>query len=349
MHNLCVSEIDLRLEDYDFALPESRIAQRGAEPRDASKLLLVERHGTKLGHKHFSDITDFLEPGDVLILNRSKVIPARLLAKKKTGGRIEVLLLRETQANTWSAFLKPARRVALGERIEFGSNIFATVENILEDGVRLLHFSEDVKPHLETLGAVPLPPYISGADSGEMRARYQTVYATDPGSVAAPTAGLHFTQNLLEKIHRLGVGIWPVTLHVGAGTFKPIATTIEDHVMHREPYFVPLETAQAINTAKAENRRVIAVGTTSVRTLESAAISGTTTVDSGLGESQLFIKPGYNFQIVDGLITNFHLPRSTLLMLVAAFAGLPTMQAAYQTALASDYRFYSFGDAMFIF
>ncbi len=335
------------LEDYDFVLPEDRIAQTGAEPRDSSKLLVAHRGSLEFEHRVFRDVLDYLVPGDVMVLNRTRVIPARLEAKKPTGGTLEVLLLREFGRNLWSAFLKPARRVAIGGTLEFG-RVTATVESVLEDGARMLRFSEDIKPHLPSLGVLPLPPYIKNETVGE---RYQTVFGNDPGSVAAPTAGLHFTQRLLEQIHRAGVGVWPVTLHVGAGTFKPVGTSIEDHVMHAEPFVVPRETSEAVTKAKLEGQRVIAVGTTSVRTLETAwkdLPEGGAWLEPGLGESALFIRPPYEFKVVDAMITNFHLPKSTLLMLVAAFAGYDTMHAAYRTALEHQYRFYSLGDAMFI-
>jgi S-adenosylmethionine:tRNA ribosyltransferase-isomerase len=339
------------LEDYDYVLPEDRIAQSGVEPRDSSKLLVARRGSLEFEHRVFRDVLDYLEPGDVMVLNRTRVIPARLEARKPTGGTLEVLLLREHERHVWSAFLKPARRVAVGGVLEFGAgktSVTATVESVLEDGARMLRFSEDIKPHLPSLGVLPLPPYIKNESVGE---RYQTVFGNDPGSVAAPTAGLHFTQRLLERIHHAGVGVWPVTLHVGAGTFKPVASSIEDHIMHSEPFVVPRETSEAVTKAKFEGRRVIAVGTTSVRTLETAwkdLPEGGAWLEPGLGESALFIRPPYEFKVVDGLITNFHLPKSTLLMLVAAFAGYDTMRAAYKTALEHEYRFYSLGDAMLI-
>lgn len=335
------------LEDYDYVLPDERIAQSGAEPRDSSRLLVVPKGSLEFEHRIFRDVLEYLGRGDVMVLNRTRVIPARLEGKKPTGGTLEVLLLREHERNLWSAFLKPARRVALGGRLEFGP-VTATVESVLEDGARMLRFSSDIKPHLSSLGALPLPPYITNDAVGE---RYQTVFGNDPGSVAAPTAGLHFTQRLLEQIHRSGVEVWPVTLHVGAGTFKPVSSSIEDHVMHSEPYVIPRETSEAVTRAKFEGRRVIAVGTTSVRTLETAwkdLPEGGAWLEPGLGESALFIRPPYEFKVVDAMITNFHLPKSTLLMLVAALAGYDTMRAAYRVALEGDYRFYSLGDAMLI-
>jgi S-adenosylmethionine:tRNA ribosyltransferase-isomerase len=331
------------LEDYDFDLPEGRIAQVGAEPRDSSKVLIVPRFGSSFTHRVFRDLVTELRAGDVMVFNQTRVIPARLEARKPTGGKLEVLLLRELEHAVWSAYLKPAKRVALGSTLEFGEGVTATVERTLEDGARVLRFSEDVKPHLSTLGAVPLPPYI--ADSEQARGRYQTVYAAEPGSVAAPTAGLHFTPELLERINARGVETHFLTLHVGAGTFKPV-TDLAHHVMHSEPFDIPEVTARAVTSAKLEGRRVIAVGTTTVRSLESAWRDAR--LEVGAGETALFIRPGFRFNVVDAMVTNFHLPRSTLLMLVAAFAGFETMHAAYRAALEGDYRFYSLGDAMFI-
>ncbi len=332
------------LADYDFELPDSRIAQVGADPRDSSKLLVVHRSKPDFEDRIFSDVLEYLIAGDVLIINQTQVIPARLEAHKPTGGKLEVLLLREFELGVWSAFLKPAKRVLVDGELRFGHGITAIVEKVLEDGARLLRFSTDIKPHLDNLGAIPLPPYI--ADSALARERYQTVYAKDAGSVAAPTAGLHFTPELLGAVQRKGIKICPITLHVGAGTFKPVLDSIQNHVMHSEPFEIPESTAQAVNTAKLEQRRVIAVGTTSVRALETAWDGQT--LQAGARESALFIRPPQTLKVVDGMITNFHLPRSTLLMLVASFAGFETMKTAYKTALESDYRFYSLGDAMLI-
>lgn len=331
------------LEDFDFELPATRIAQTGAEPRDSSKLLVVPRNKIALEHRVFADISQYLRADDVMVFNQTRVIPARLTAHKPSGGVVEVLLLRELEHCLWSAYLKPAKRVQIGSSLAFGADITAIAERVLEDGARVLRFSTDIKPHLETLGAVPLPPYI--ADSLEARARYQTVYAKDAGSVAAPTAGLHFTQELLERVRAMGVQTQFLTLHVGAGTFKPV-TDLSTHVMHSEVYDIPLETAAAVTNAKLEGRRVIAVGTTTVRTLESAWRDGA--LQAGAGETAIFIQPDHKFAVVDAMVTNFHLPKSTLLMLIAAFAGYDTMRAAYQAALEGDYRFYSLGDAMLI-
>jgi S-adenosylmethionine:tRNA ribosyltransferase-isomerase len=331
------------LEDYDFVLPEGRIAQMGAEPRDSSRLMIVPRFGNSVQHRVFRDIAQFVRAGDVMVFNQTRVIPARLTAHKPTGGTLEVLLLREVEHLVWSAYLKPAKRAPMGGTLHFGEGVSAVVERAHSDGARVLRFSEDVKPHLETLGAVPLPPYI--ADSVEARGRYQTVYARDAGSVAAPTAGLHFTPELLERLRSSGVETRFLTLHVGAGTFKPV-TDLSTHVMHSEVFDIPAETAAAVNAAKREGRRVIAVGTTTVRTLESAWLNGQ--LQAGAGETDIFIQPGYGFRVVDAMVTNFHLPKSTLLMLVAAFAGYDTMRAAYKAALEGEYRFYSLGDAMLI-
>ena len=331
------------LEDFDFDLPPGRIAQTGAEPRDSSRLLVVRRGSLEFEHRQFRDLTAYLRAGDLMVFNQTQVIPARLSAHKPTGGKLEVLLLRELAPDLWSAYLKPAKRLKPGSFIEFGEGVTAAVERVLEDGARELRFSEDIKPHLSTLGAVPLPPYI--ADSEAARGRYQTVYARDAGSVAAPTAGLHFTPELLERLRVMGVEIEFLTLHVGAGTFKPV-TDLSSHVMHSEPYSVPERTAVAVTRAKLEGRRVVAVGTTSVRTLESAWRDGR--LETGAGETAIFIRPGFQFRVVDALVTNFHLPRSTLLMLVAALSGYETMRAAYRVALEREYRFYSLGDAMFI-
>jgi S-adenosylmethionine:tRNA ribosyltransferase-isomerase len=334
----------LDLADYDFELPDSRIAQVGAEPRDSSKLMVVQRGQFDFEHRIFKDVLEYLHAGDVMVINQTQVIPARLEAHKSTGGKLEVLLLREFELGVWSAFLKPAKRVPIGGELIFGGGISAVVDKILEDGARLLRFSTDIKPHLDRLGAIPLPPYI--ADSLAARERYQTVYARDAGSVAAPTAGLHFTPELLQAVQAKDVQICPITLHVGAGTFKPVLDSIENHVMHSEPFEIPESTALAVNNAKLEQRRVIAVGTTSVRALETAWDGQK--VQAGSKESALFIRPPQALKVVDGMITNFHLPRSTLLMLVASFAGFETMKAAYNFALESDYRFYSLGDAMLI-
>lgn len=344
------------LEDYDYSLPPALIAQSGAEPRDSSRLMVVHRDTGALEHRIFRDITEYLRPGDVLVLNQSKVIPARTFATNRHGTLIEVLLVRELEPDRWEAMLKPAKR-AKGI-LRFADGLEAEVIGVEEDGTRVLRFtpqhgetnaSGNVWEHLERIGKTPLPPYIHGAVDPQ---RYQTVYAQVPGSVAAPTAGLHFTPELLERIRGMGVEVHAVTLHVGPGTFKPVKDDPDRHVMHLEPYEIPGEVAQAINRAKAEERRIIAVGTTVVRTLESAWEDslpfGRVGIKAGVGETRLFIRPGFEFKAVDALVTNFHLPKSTLLMLVSAFAGHDLTMRAYRTAVEERYRFYSLGDAMLI-
>ncbi|RIH89869.1 tRNA preQ1(34) S-adenosylmethionine ribosyltransferase-isomerase QueA [Calidithermus roseus] len=336
-----------RLDDYDYHLPPELIAQAGVEPRDASRLMVLHRDDGGLEHRVFRDVVEYLREGDVLVLNQSKVIPARLFATNPHGTPIEVLLVRELsllaegRGSVWEAMLKPAKRAKGGLR--FADGLEAEVIAVEEDGTRVLRFSDNVWEHLEALGQTPLPPYIHASVDPR---RYQTVYARTPGSVAAPTAGLHFTPELLERIRAMGVETRYVTLHVGPGTFKPVKDDPERHTMHAEPYEVPLETAEAVGRAKAEGRRVVAVGTTVVRTLESAWQEGK--LRAGQGETQLFIRPGFTFNVVDALITNFHLPRSTLLMLVSAFAGHELTMRAYRTAVEQRYRFYSLGDAMLI-
>lgn len=340
------------LAQLHFDLPASRIAQTGAEPRDASRLMVV---GEELQHRRFHELPELLRPGDLLVFNESRVIPARVLARKPVteggfgGGQVEVLLLREEEANVWSAYLKPARRAGnelwLGQ--QGGLQHRAEVVGTLEDGARLLRFGYDILPHLDEIGRLPLPPYIDAGDSDERwRERYQTVYAKSPGSVAAPTAGLHFTPELLARLDARGVERVSVTLHVGAGTFKPITGPVAEHVMHAERYEVSAAAAAAVTRARAEGRRVVAVGTTTVRTLESAWDGAA--LRPGAGETRIFITPGTPVRVPDLLITNLHLPGSTLLLLVAAFAGVDRIQAAYAAALAGDYRFYSLGDAMLL-
>jgi S-adenosylmethionine:tRNA ribosyltransferase-isomerase len=337
----------MNLEDFDYHLPPELIAQSGAEPRDTSRLMVIDRHTGQIAHRIFRDLPQYLRAGDVLVLNQSKVIPARTFATNPHGTVLEVLLVREIPSSEglWEALLKPAKRAKVGSRLTFPDGLIATVEAIEADGTRLLRFSGNVWEHLENIGKMPLPPYIQASVDP---ARYQTVYAKTPGSVAAPTAGLHFTPELLDRVRGLGVDIQYVTLHVGPGTFKPVHDDPDRHVMHLEPYEVSPQTAEAVNRARAEGRRVIAVGTTVVRTLETAYSAELGGVRAGSGETQLFIRPGFRFNVIDALITNFHLPKSTLLMLVSAFMGHELMKQAYQTAVAERYRFYSLGDAMLI-
>ena len=340
------------LEYLKFDLPASLIAQTGAEPRDSSRLMVVGEQA--ISHRIFHDLPALLRPGDLLVFNESRVIPARVMAHKPSvgglgGGRVEVMLLRqepsEEGGHIWSAYLKPAKRA--GNELWLGEHdpVRAEVVGVLPDGARLLHFAEDLWPHLERIGTLPLPPYIS-SDPVQFAERYQTVYATAPGSVAAPTAGLHFTPELLARLTALGVEQASVTLHVGAGTFKPISGRVADHTMHAEQYQISDQTARAVNRAKREGRRVVAVGTTTVRALQSAWNGSQLT--AGPGDTRIFITPGYKQFVPDALITNLHLPGSTLLLLVAAFAGVERIRAAYDEALSQDYRFYSLGDAMWL-
>jgi S-adenosylmethionine:tRNA ribosyltransferase-isomerase len=340
---------------YRYDLPEDRIAKTPAEPRDASKLLVLAE-GNRLEDRVFTDFPSLLRAGDVLVLNETRVIRARLRATREPGGgAAEVLLLRpvdrerfDPSARRWLALVKPGRRVREGSCLLFGDAGTARVTAVAGDGVREILF--DLRVPLETLlelyGELPLPPYV-GQGSAERAARYQTVFARVPGSVAAPTASLHFSQNVLNAIAQRGVTIATVVLDVGLGTFKPIESErIDDHVMHAERYAISPETAAAVNAAKREGRRVIAAGTTVMRTLEAAARNGGE-IAAGEEETAIFITPGFRFRVVDALLTNFHLPASTLLTLVAAFTGYERMTAAYRHAIAGGYRFYSFGDAMF--
>ncbi len=348
-------EADAILARLHFDLLPDRIAQRGAEPRDYSRLMVVGAGQSQaVQHRAFYELPQLLRAGDLLVFNQSKVIPARVMAYKpqvngQGGGQIEVLLLREEAPNLWSAYLKPARRA--GNVLLLGngpSKHRAEVVGTLDDGARLLRFEYDIKPHLDDIGRLPLPPYIAaGDDDTRWQERYQTVYARDKGSVAAPTAGLHFTPELLERLRAAGVEQTAVTLHVGAGTFKPIKGSVAAHTMHAERYSVSEAAAAAITRARAEGRRVVAVGTTTVRTLESAWDGKQ--VRAGEGETQIFITPGRRVAVPDMLITNFHLPDSTLLLLVAAFAGEDNIKTAYQMALKEAYRFYSLGDAMLLY
>jgi S-adenosylmethionine:tRNA ribosyltransferase-isomerase len=358
----------MRTADFDFSLPPELIAQFPATQRDHSRLLVLHRRTGELEHQQFADLKNFLRPGDVLVLNNSRVIKARLRGTNaQTGGAFEILLLEENARNDWWAMMKPGKRAKVGTRIELTQHatrnttpISATVTATNEEGHRRLEFSgtENILAELDTLGELPLPPYIE-RDPQNLPAsdaeRYQTVFAQPAGSVAAPTAGLHFTENLLAEIRALGVEIHFVTLHVGLGTFAPVkADEITHHVMHEERYEVSEATAQAVNQAKAEGRRIIAIGTTSVRVLESSAAANKGRVVAGSGRTRIFIYPPRDFKIVDALLTNFHLPCSTLLMLVSAFAapgelrGREMILSAYAAAVRERYRFFSYGDAMLL-
>jgi len=337
------------VSDYDYDLPKELIAQDPLEDRSSSRLLVLNKNTGEFSHHHFKDIKEYLRPGDCLVINDTKVIPARLYGRKEeTGAAIEVLLLKRLKGDEWECLVRPGKKLRPGTRVEFGDGkLKGTITGMLEEGNRKIAFEYDgiFEEILDELGQMPLPPYIT--HELKDKNRYQTVYAKNEGSAAAPTAGLHFTKELLEEIKAMGVEIATVTLHVGLGTFRPVKVDrIEDHHMHSEYYVVEPEQAEKINRAKREGHRIISVGTTSCRTLESAAKDGF--VVAGSGNTEIFIYPGYEFKIIDCLITNFHLPQSTLLMLVSALAGRDNIMAAYKEAVKEKYRFFSFGDAMFI-
>jgi len=338
----------LKTSDFFYDLPQELIAQTPADPRDSSRLLVVNGSDGPIEHRHFYDIADYLNENDVLVVNNTKVIPARLLGETESGGAIEFLLLRRLDADRWETLVKPGKKARTGRIISFGGGLLrAQVEETTPDGGRIVRFIYDgvFENLLEQLGQMPLPPYIT--EKLEDASRYQTVYAAHEGSAAAPTAGLHFTEPLMAKIREKGIDIVPVLLHVGLGTFRPVkAENLEEHHMHSEYYAITQESADRINAARERGGRIICVGTTSVRTLESAAKDGK--VVPGGGWTDIFITPGYRFSCVDALITNFHLPESTLLMLVSALMGRERMLDAYNLAVAQRYRFFSFGDAMLL-
>ncbi|MBQ7352668.1 MAG: tRNA preQ1(34) S-adenosylmethionine ribosyltransferase-isomerase QueA [Clostridia bacterium] len=353
-----LTKTDLRTSDFDYALPNELIAQTPLEPRDSSRLMVLKKDG-EIEHKHFYDILDYLEPSDTLVINDSRVIPARIYGSKVRKGdfasepsKIETLLLKQITQNKWEVLLKPAKKIKIGGQIDYSGILRATVLEIVEDGNRIVEFSYDNDKYknifevLNQIGSMPLPPYIT--EKLENKDRYQTVYARENGSSAAPTAGLHFTNELLERIKEKGIMIVPVMLHVGLGTFRPVkAEKIEEHIMHSEFISVSKESADIINERKKKGGRIIAVGTTSLRTLESASNDNGEVIEVST-DTGIFIYPGYKFKVVDALITNFHLPQSTLLMLVSALAGKDYIKRAYETAVREKYRFFSFGDAMFI-
>lgn len=339
-----------KTDDYDFVLPDELIAQEPVFPRDSSRLMVLDRGNQTITHKKFYNLIDYLEKGDLLVVNRTKVISARLIGAKDTGAVIEIFLLKRRDIYTWECLVKPGKRLKVGQKAYFGENKELTAEiiEILEDGNRIVKFEFDgiFEEVLDKIGEVPLPPYIK--QKLEKKERYQTVYAKKGESVAAPTAGLHFTEELIEKIKEKGIDMAEVYLDVGLGTFRPVSVdNILEHKMHSESYEVPQETADKVNKAKREGRRVIAVGTTTVRTLESA-YNKETGLKSVISNTDIFIYPGYNFSCVDCLITNFHLPKSTLMMLVSAFSNKEFIMQAYETAVEEKYRFFSFGDAMLI-
>lgn len=341
---------ELKKSDFYFDLPQELIAQDPLEDRSASRLLVLNRETGAVEHHTFKEIADYLRPGDCLVLNNTKVIPARLLGvKEDTGAAIEILLLKRRDSDVWETLVKPGKKARPGAKIVFGDGCLrAEVLDIVEEGNRLIRFDYEgiFEEVLDRLGEMPLPPYIT--HKLQDKNRYQTVYAKYEGSAAAPTAGLHFTEELLSQIGEMGVNIAYVTLHVGLGTFRPVkADNLSEHHMHSEHYQVTQETADLINRTKESGGRVICVGTTSCRTVESAADENGR-VQPGCGDTEIFIYPGYRFKVLDCLITNFHLPESTLVMLVSALAGREQVLAAYQEAVEERYRFFSFGDAMFI-
>ena len=350
-----------KLESFNYELPEELIAQYPADRRDASRLLVIDRANAALVDRQFSDICEYLNAGDVLVMNNSQVIHARLLGKKSTtGAQVELFLLKDVseaygQSDTWEALIRPARRLKPGDTVQLGDELLVTVVEKHRDGTAFVSFRHDgnLMDSISRDGSIPLPPYIKRGPEAIDYERYQTVYADKPGSAAAPTAGLHFTEELLTQLHAQGVKTEFVTLHVGLGTFRPVKVeNIEEHRMHEEFYHIESTTADAIQCAKAEGRRVICVGTTSVRTLESAASLdefGTVAVKPGWGSTRLFIYPGsQGFKITDALITNFHLPKSSLIMLVSAFYDRGKILEAYRHAISQRYRFFSYGDAMLI-
>lgn len=340
-----------KLHDYDYHLPEELIGQEPREPRDHARLMLVDKTNKKIEHKHFYDIIDYLQEGDILVRNSTKVIPARLFGHKETGGVLEILLIKRINLDTWECLLKPAKKLKLGQKLYVGQNseLVAELIEIKDAGNRVLKFTYEgaFEEVLDKLGNMPLPPYI--VETLKEKERYQTVYAQRGESVAAPTAGLHFTKELLEKIEKKGIKIVDIFLEVGLGTFRPVQTEdVLDHKMHEEIFEIPQEAADIINKGKAEGRRIISVGTTSTRALESS-VDENGKVIAQKASTDIFIYPGYEFKVIDALITNFHLPKSTLLMLVSAFSSREFMLSVYETAVKEKYHFFSFGDAMFIY
>lgn len=333
--------------DFDYELPQELIAQHPMEPRDHSRLLVVDKKTGEIEHKHFYDLVNYLKPGDVLVFNDTRVIPARLHGTKDTGAHVEVFLLTRRDATDWEVLVRPGKKLQVGAKIDFSDELSCEVIEHTDFGGRVVRFKYDgiFEEILDRLGETPLPPYITAPL--EDKERYQTVYNRERGSAAAPTAGLHFTKELLQKIKEIGCEEVFVTLHVGLGTFRPVSEAkIEDHKMHKEFYTVSQEAADAVNKAKAEGRRIIAVGTTAVRTLEAAGADGQ--LHAGSSWTNIFIYPGYKFRLVDDLVTNFHLPQSTLLMLVSTLSTREIMLQTYKKAVEEKYRFFSFGDAMFI-
>ena len=339
----------MKLEEFDYELPEELIAQIPIENRDDSRLMILDREKREIEHKTFKNIIEYLEPGDCIVRNNTKVIPARLYGKKDTGANVEFVLLKQLDGDIWESIVRPGNKLKIGAKVNFGDGLLeAEILDVLDGGTRKVKFTYEgiFNEILDKIGLMPLPPYIH--KTLEKRERYQTVYAKYDGSAAAPTAGLHFTPELLEKIEKKGVKIANVTLHVGIGTFRPVKEeNIEEHIMHTEHYYIKEEDAKKINETKKNGKRVIAVGTTSCRVLETVADENGY-VHEVEGDTGIYIYPGYKFKCIDGLITNFHLPKSTLLMLVSALADREFVLEAYNQAVKEKYRFFSFGDAMFI-
>ena len=340
----------MKLEEFDYNLPEELIAQVPIAKRDESRLMVLHRESKKVEHKTFKDIIDYLRPGDCLVRNNTKVIPARLYGKKETGANVEFVLLNQIEGDIWESIVRPGNKLKPGTKVEFGDGLLkATILDIMDGGTRKVEFEYEgiFNEILDEIGLMPLPPYIH--ESLKEKDRYQTVYAKYNGSAAAPTAGLHFTPELLKRIEEKGIKIANVTLHVGIGTFRPVKEeNIEEHKMHAEHFYIKQEDADKINETKKAGGRVIAVGTTSCRVLETIASEETGLVNATEGDTGIYIYPGYKFKCIDGLITNFHLPKSTLLMLVSALAGREFVLDAYNEAVKEKYRFFSFGDAMLI-
>ena len=340
----------MKLEEFDYNLPEELIAQVPIAKRDESRLMVLHRNSKRIEHKTFKDIIDYLKPGDCLVRNNTKVIPARLYGKKETGANVEFVLLNQIEGDIWESIVRPGNKLKPGTKVEFGDGLLkATILDIMDGGTRKVEFEYEgiFNEILDKIGLMPLPPYIH--ESLKEKDRYQTVYAKYNGSAAAPTAGLHFTPELLKRIEEKGVKIANVTLHVGIGTFRPVKEeNIEEHKMHTEHFYIKQEDVEKINETKKAGGRVIAVGTTSCRVLETIASEDTGLVKDTEGDTGIYIYPGYKFKCIDGLITNFHLPKSTLLMLVSALAGREFVLDAYNEAVKEKYRFFSFGDAMFI-
>ncbi|MBR0596385.1 tRNA preQ1(34) S-adenosylmethionine ribosyltransferase-isomerase QueA [Sinanaerobacter chloroacetimidivorans] len=342
----------MHINDFDYYLPEELIAQHPADKRDESRLLVINRSLNTVEHKNFFNILDYINPGDCLVMNNSKVIPARLFGfKEKTGAKVEFLLIKRLENDLWETMVRPGKKLHLGDIVSFGEGkLKAEILDYGEDGTRIVrfHYSGVFLELLDEIGRIPLPPYIERESNEQDKERYQTVYCKTEGSVAAPTAGLHFTEELLEEAKKKGIQTAYVTLHVGIGTFRPVkCDTVEEHKMHFEEYEIDEENAAIINQTKKAGGRIISVGTTSTRTLESAA-QADGSVKPGRGNTDIFIYPGYQFKVIDALITNFHLPKSTLLMLVSALYNRETMLKIYEDAVKENYRFFSYGDAMLI-